>query len=484
MKVQGEISGYVPSSLTGGANRPRAVPGRGSWRYAAAATLLLATAGCATRPETPALETFDPGGGYRFANLAVPGKNDVNSEDLFVILSMSGGGMRAAALAYGMLEQMRDRRIVWNGQEKSLLDELDVIAGTSTGGLVAAYYAGFGDRIFEEFPERFLYRDISLEMKLRVANPYNLARIFSPLFGRTDLAAEYYDDALFHGLTYGDLLANGRRPYLVIGATDLAQGWSFPFTQTRFDAICADLSRMTLARAVASSSAFPVLFSAVTMENRAGQCGYRESRDYAELESWLGRPDDDRRRKRRLEVIQSYGDRALRRYLRLQDGGLTDNLGIRTALEAMEYGQGSWSLPARLKGGAIRKLIVISVDAGVTGNFCDETQPDDPSLGCDIWAGTAPPVNNPLLDTPVILENWLAEVGYPAGPPDSYVVHTGFRDLALADRKRFDSLPTDLYLAPDDIDALRRVAGDLLGGSANFGRFVADLAEPAIAMSP
>ena len=456
-------------------------PGHGFCRHLAAAILVVSVAGCATRPETPALARFDPDAGYRYGNLIKWQADAGNSQDLFVILTISGGGMRAAALGYGILEQLRDQRIVWNGEEKSLLDEVDVIAGSSTGGLVAAYYAAFGERIFEDFPERFLHRDVSLDFKLRVFNPVGLWKIASPVYGRSELAQEYYDDKLFHGATFADLLESGP-PYLVIGATDLGQGASFPFTQARFDAICADLSRLSLARAVAASSAFPAMFSSVTIENRAGSCGYEEGRWVAATGTY--RKAHGRKDRRRREVIESYIDSEKRRYIRLQDGGLTDNLGLRTALAALEYGQGRWSFRERLKSGAIRKLVVIMADASVTGDKCDETRPDDPGIGCDVWAGAGPPVNMFTRDTPYMLKRWLDDAGYPAEPPDTYVIYAGFQDLEKAARERFDRMPTDLYLPREDIDALRQVAGDLVGGEPEFRQFVADVSEPAFAGSP
>jgi len=45
--------------------------------------------------------------GYLSQPRGTPG----NSDELLLILSFSGGGTRAAALAYGLLEELRDREI-------------------------------------------------------------------------------------------------------------------------------------------------------------------------------------------------------------------------------------------------------------------------------------------------------------------------------------------------------------------------------------
>jgi hypothetical protein len=46
-------------------------------------------------------------------------------------------------------------------------------------------------------------------------NPVNWPALASPAYGRSDLAAEYYDGILFNGATFGDILAKpDRRPFL------------------------------------------------------------------------------------------------------------------------------------------------------------------------------------------------------------------------------------------------------------------------------
>ena len=72
------------------------------------------------------------------------------SDELLLILTFSGGGTRAAAFAYGVLQTLAETDIIIDGQKPRLLDEVDGISSVSGGSFTAAYYGLFKDRIFED----------------------------------------------------------------------------------------------------------------------------------------------------------------------------------------------------------------------------------------------------------------------------------------------------------------------------------------------
>jgi hypothetical protein len=105
--------------------------------------LLALAAGCAHYPENARLAEVKAQNGYRFRILAHPH----NSDSLLMFLAFSGGGMRASALSYGVLEELAHTPIVWEGEHKRLVDEVDQISAVSGGSFTAAYYALYGYRL-------------------------------------------------------------------------------------------------------------------------------------------------------------------------------------------------------------------------------------------------------------------------------------------------------------------------------------------------
>src|SRR5438876_10058779 len=197
---------------------------------------VLLGSGCAHYSVNHPLAAVDGRTGYRFENTAF----STNSDDLLLMPAFSGGCTRAAALDYGVLEELARTGVGPPSQQHRLLDEVDLISSVSGGSFTAAYYALWGDRIFSDFEPQFLKKRVQNALRLRILAPWNTVRLFSPTFNRSDLAAEYYERLLFKGATFGDLAARPVTPFLIINSTDLPSWSRFEFTQDQFDFLNSD----------------------------------------------------------------------------------------------------------------------------------------------------------------------------------------------------------------------------------------------------
>jgi len=297
-----------------------------------AAVLLVLLCGCATRPINPPITQTDPTTGYRFETRIGKAKD----QDNLVILAFSGGGTRAAALSYGVLEFLRKTEVVGpKGNKVRLLDSVNIVTGVSGGSFTALAYGLYGDKLFADYEHRFLKRDVQGEIVARLLNPKYWGNLWSTGWGRSELAAQLYDEILFNGATFGDL-NRGDGPLILASATDISTGSRFLFTQRVFDVICSDLNAVPLSRAAAASSAVPVVLSPVTINNYGGTCN-RAAPAWVIFFLMIRRPPRPAARAiRSLKAEEAFGDRVHRPYLHLVDGGVSDNLGMRGILDSLE----------------------------------------------------------------------------------------------------------------------------------------------------
>lgn len=340
------------------------------WRIAAALVLSAAASGC--YPINKKLPPPDDSGSLRAGITPYSYPNNepdtTEAERTFVVLAFSGGGTRAAAFAYGVMQELEATKI---GDGRTLLDEVDVISSVSGGSFTSAYYALVPKKdFFERFPDAVLNRKLELGYGLRILAPWNWPRLLSPYFARSDLAAEYYDDAIFEGRTFAQMR---RRPFIMLNATDIGRGAQVSFTEEHFARICSDLSAFSVARAVTASSAFPVVFTPLTLKNYGKQeCDYKEPRW---IGAALGDPvdedtvvdpdvpkndlDTNPQRYDLAKTWREYEDADKRSYLHLSDGGLADNIGLRAVDNAISTK--SINILGRIR--SVERIAVIVVDA-------------------------------------------------------------------------------------------------------------------------
>ncbi len=305
---------------------------RGPLPWIAATILVLG--GCATRPINPPITQVDLNRGYRFETRQEhrPGSD---TEDL-VILAFSGGGTRAAAFSYGVLEALRRMEIVGpKGERVRLLDEVDLITGVSGGSFTALAYGLYGDKLFDIYETSFLKRNVQGELIARVMNPGNWGALGSEAWGRSELAAQLYDEILFHGATFADL-DRGSGPFIFVTGTDISTGARIGFSQHDFDYLCSDLDAVPLSRAAAASSAVPFALSPVTINNYGGSCKFVGPAWIEVFKDPATAPRPAARAIRRWQALEAYQDGVQEPYIHVVDGGLADNLGVRSVVQYLE----------------------------------------------------------------------------------------------------------------------------------------------------
>ena len=461
---------------------------------AAPLACLLVLAACASvEPGNPPLGHYVPKQGYSFERL----ERGENSDKLFVVVTLSGGGTRAAALAYGVLEALRDTTIEWQARRVRLLDEVDVISSISGGSFPAAYYALRGDKIFDEFRGKFLYRPIQSDLIGLALTPTSWFKLAASAYGRSDLAAEFYDREVFAGGTYADLIARNRRPFVILNATDMTTGQPFPFIQDQFDLLCSDLAGVKLARAAASSSAFPGGLTALTFWNYAGSCGYRQP-PWVELAMKDHPSSVNARRTARAENRLSLAAAGpARPYLHLTDGGVADNIGLRGTIEAILSPNHPWSVVQMLNQERVDKLVVIVVNAATNPATNRDRSPDVPGLIDTLTTAANVPLDNYSFDTVELLNKIAGEyradgravavcnrLSAAKGEQcalhldaphavEFYPVQVAFEYLAVREeRDWFRNLPTAFELPRETVDRLRAVGRKLLAEDPQFRRLL------------
>jgi NTE family protein len=468
-----------------------------------AIALLIVLGGCASRPVNPPIAKAEQSAGYRLDTRQPKFKDQEN----LVILAFSGGGTRAAAFSYGVLEFLRRTEVVGpKGNKARLIDEVAVITGVSGGSFTALAYGLYGDKLFGEYEQRFLKRNVQGEIIARTFSPSFWGNLWSAGWGRSELAAELYDEILFNRATFGDL-DRGDGPLILVSATDLSTGARFGFNQTVFDIICSDLDAVRLSRAAAASSAVPVVLSPITINNYGGTCGWA-------FPPWVSLfldseepPRPAARAIRSLRSLNALGDGAGRPYLHLVDGGVSDNVGMRGVLDALELLEALHDAgrPTRLDN--VRRIIVFVVNSLSTPptNWDESESPPGPVQVMLKSAGV--PIDHYSYESVELLKDMASRwrtlrlirnsaamannkdpaVAAALRSPDAEIYAIDVSFPQLEDKAELDYLnrqPTSFVLPDEAVDRLRAAAAQIIMASPEFQRLLKDVGARIVTDTP
>ena len=436
--------------------------------YVGVIALLLG--GCASYGvvENHPLRVSDDTPGYSLKTFQERWRHDPNA----LMLAFSGGGTRAAALAYGVLKELRDTGIPGSTTNKRMLDEIHSISSVSGGSFTAAYYGLYGDRMFEDYEQKFLRQDVQSVLIHKLLNPFN----WFTSTGRTEFAIDYYSKRVFDGATFADMLRPGA-PLVLINTSDFSRGVRFSFIQEYFDLLCSDLSSFSVARAVAASSAVPVLFNPVVLENHP-DCS---SKAKPWLQEARERVKDDAGLILTVDGLESYFDRDRRRYIHFVDGGISDNLGLRALYEIVELSGGFKKYAEKMQRQPPRRMALISVNAATDPQSTMDQTTRQPSMAASINAMSDVQLRRYSADTIALIKSsfkrWAAQMSTPEQPVETYFILLSFDGIPEPEQRDFlNQMPTSFALTDEQVDGLIATGGELLRNHPEFQRLMADVA--------
>lgn len=448
--------------------------------------------GCASRPKSIPICCVNPDAGYR-PYLLIP-KIPNNDPNMLFVLSFSGGGTRAAAFSYGVLEELRRTEVIVDGQRRRLIDEVDIITGVSGGSFTALSYALYGEQLFSEYEERFLKRNVQGALVKRILNPFNWRMFMGGSAGRSELAADYYDEILFEGATFGDLL-DKPGPVAIANGTDLSTGSRFSFFQNDFDLLCLDLNKVRLSRAAATSSAVPVILSPVTFNNYGGNCGYQYPAWVKDVLNPETRARPAGRIVKRYHEMQDFQNSKDRPFIHLVDGGVADNIGVRVVLETLEKLTISAGFAEEVGFfGLIRRIVLIVVNAHSSPRTDWDRKESPPGFATQLFQSAGVPIARYSFETVETMkdraeiQNWRRELQVArlrlegmseeeaeasVRKFDVTVMDVSFEAIPdPEERAYFMDLPTSFVLSDEEVDGLREIAGRLLRQSSDYQSLV------------
>jgi NTE family protein len=445
------------------------------------AVLATALVGCATVYNLPAnVPLGDALADNNFAR-EIPQYED----DELLALSFSGGGTRAAAFSFGVLQEL-DRARIGSGQ-KTLLDRVDFVSGVSGGSVTAAYFGLKRRAALDDFRERFLLRNAEESLNTQVS----LGNIGRALGGGVNdrQLTDWLDRNLFDGARF-DALRDDRRPHVWINASDIYNRTPFVFGKTAFDALCSDIRSYRIAEAVAASAAVPLAFAPIVLETYPGGCK-------APLPPWLESARRDPNAQPLLhsfaEAVGRYRDGSMR-YVKLLDGGLVDNYGLSGLSIGLLAAQRPFEPLTERQAVKLRRIMFLVVDAGrgVSGDFAQRVEGPTGVELVSAAADTAidASVRSSYAAFSALANDWSAKLkrwrcglsaadrarlgagqNWRCGDVNFYIERLGFNQLGPERAGILNAVPTRFSLPAEQVDLLIAGGADVLRSSKAYQAF-------------
>jgi NTE family protein len=422
-----------------------------------------------------------------------PGRDvETYFDDMVVALSFSGGGTRAAAFSYGVLQGFDETRVQTEASTISLLDHIDFVSGVSGGSVLAAYYGLKKRAAMADFKEKFLLQNAQANLQMDL-NFFNISKGLNGGVNDPTAFPKWLDANLYGGATFKSLLFE-RRPTVWINASDIYSRTPFVFDRGTFGALCSNLADYPISQAVAASAAVPVIFAPVVIQNFPGGCP-------TPLPDWVERVRKD---PDAAPLIKTYADALERyhngdvKYVKLLDGGIVDNYGL-AAITVRRLASNTPYGPLEPEEAVkLRRFLFLVVDSGRAPSGAWAQTIPGPS-GVDLITaasdtatqsgavGTYSAFSDAMDDWQDDLVKWRCHLteaqrrqygatpGWNCKDVKFFVGRIAFDQLGPERAAALNNVQTALKLPPDQIDELISAGRDALKVNPTFRDFLGSL---------
>jgi NTE family protein len=374
-----------------------------------------------------------------------------------ILMTFSGGGSRAAALAEAVLREMAATSYAASDGSHVLTEDVKLISSVSGGSVTSAWFGlhrdpRHPDGDLDDLRSDFLTKDNMAALELDAVNPITWFGLVTGNFTRIEAEEALFNDRLFHGATLA-ALNQPDRPYIVFNATDMAGGETFALVPRRFDDVCSSYDALPVATAVSASAAFPILLTPVGFQDFSDHCAGRlRNGDWIKVDlsippyppnpytPYLNLPEY---KEARYANDLRHGPNPYRdiQYLYFLDGGLADNLGTQSLRSALIAPYDDAGVLRAINDGKIRRLVIIVVNARSDPPNKLYQQQTQPGLVSMVQTVTSVPLDANTANSETALSGLLGELSQAAAGAGPSARFGGIKIYGIT--VDYDQIPAD-----------------------------------------
>jgi NTE family protein len=409
-----------------------------------------------------------------------------NPDRPVILMTFSGGGSRAAALAEAVLREMSQTSYAAADGRHVMTEDVKLISSVSGGSVTSAWFGlhrgpSHPDGDLDDLRADFLTKDNMAALELDAVNPITWFGLVTGSITRIEAEEALFDERLYHGATLAELNQPGR-PFIVLNTTDMAGGETFALMPRRFDDVCSSYDALPVATAVSASAAFPILLTPVGFRDYSDGCAGRlRNGDWIRIDlsnpytPYLNLPEY---KEARYANDLRHGPNPYRQidYLYFLDGGLADNLGSRSLRSALIAPYDDAGVLRAINDGKIRRLVIIVVNArGDPPNKLYQQQ-SQPGLVSQIQTVTSVPIDANTANSEAALSGLLGELANATAAVGGSAKFGGMKVYGIT--VDYDQIPADTPAHRDlrdrakDVPTSWTVTGPQLQATEEAGSFL------------